>query len=80
MAGNGRTKATELIEELKLVENGRRIAEEAVALHHAEQCPEGKFDIILIVPAGVADSRIDRTSIELDRVLGMKRTSRVRHF
>ena len=45
--GQWQNKGYELIEELKLVENARRIAEEAVALHHAEQCPEGTFDIIL---------------------------------
>src|SRR5580658_8422633 len=45
--GQWQNKGYELIEELKLVENARRVAEEAVALHHADQCPEGKFDIIL---------------------------------
>ncbi|MGB7131194.1 MAG: DNA gyrase modulator, partial [Candidatus Sulfotelmatobacter sp.] len=41
--GQWQNKGYELIEELKLLENARRIAEEAVALHHADQCPEGKF-------------------------------------
>src|ERR1700690_727363 len=45
--GQWQNKGYELIEELKLVENARRIAEEAVALHGADQCPEGTFDIIL---------------------------------
>ena len=45
--GQWQNKGYELIEELKLVENARRIAEEAVALHQADQCPEGTFDIIL---------------------------------
>jgi hypothetical protein len=32
---------------MKLVENARRVGEEAVALHRAEQCPEGTYTIIL---------------------------------
>jgi TldD protein len=63
----------ELIEELRLLENATEIGEQAVALHSAEQCPEGAFDIIL-------DSRSSRLQIhesvghpiELDRVLGME--------
>src|SRR5271163_2447249 len=39
--GQWQNKGYELVEELKLVENARRIAEVAVALHHAEQCPAG---------------------------------------
>ena len=39
--GQWQNKGYELIDELKLVENARRIAEEAVALHKADQCPEG---------------------------------------
>ena len=45
--GQWQNKGYELIDELKLVENARRIGEEAVALHSADQCPEGVFDIIL---------------------------------
>ena len=45
--GQWQNKGYELIDELKLVENARRIGEEAVALHKADQCPEGTFDIIL---------------------------------
>src|SRR5690242_1483681 len=37
----------ELIEDLKLVENAGRVGEEAVALHKVDQCPEGKFTVIL---------------------------------
>ncbi|MBI4462535.1 MAG: TldD/PmbA family protein, partial [Acidobacteria bacterium] len=37
----------ELVERLQLVENARRVAEEAVALHKAEKCPEGRRTIIL---------------------------------
>ena len=45
--GQWQNRGYELIEEMKLVENARRVGEEAVALHHAEQCPEGVFTIIL---------------------------------
>src|SRR5271168_3221283 len=45
--GQWQNTGYELIEELKLVENARRIGEEAVALHAVEQCPEGVFDVIL---------------------------------
>jgi TldD protein len=45
--GQWQNKGYELLDELKLVENARRIGEEAVALHSAEQCPQGVFDIIL---------------------------------
>ncbi|PYX25281.1 MAG: peptidase C69, partial [Acidobacteria bacterium] len=38
--GQWQNKGYELIAELKLVENARRVAEEAVALHKAAQCPE----------------------------------------
>jgi len=71
--GQWQNKGYELIEELKLVENGRRIAEEAVALHHAEQCPEGKFDIILdSSQLGLQIHESIGHPIELDRVLGME--------
>jgi TldD protein len=45
--GQYQNRGYELIEDLKLVENARRIAEEAVALHKADQCPEGKKTIVL---------------------------------
>ena len=45
--GQYQLKGYELVDELRLLENAPRIAEEAVALHSAEQCPEGKFDLIL---------------------------------
>ena len=44
--GQWQNKGYELIEELQLVQNARRIAEEAVALHHADQCPEGKVCLL----------------------------------
>ena len=39
--GQWQNKGYELIEELNLVENARRVGEEAVALHTADKCPEG---------------------------------------
>src|SRR3984957_4714791 len=48
--GQWQNKGYELIGELKLLENARRVGEEAVALLKAEQCPEGVFNIILDNP------------------------------
>jgi len=71
--GQWQNKGYELIEELKLVENARRIAEEAVALHHADQCPEGAFDLILdSSQLGLQIHESVGHPIELDRVLGME--------
>jgi TldD protein len=71
--GQWQNKGYELIDELKLVENARRIAEEAVALHHADQCPEGTFDIILdSSQLGLQIHESVGHPIELDRVLGME--------
>jgi TldD protein len=71
--GQWQNKGHELIEELKLLENARRIAEEAVALHHADQCPEGTLDIILdSSQLGLQIHESVGHPIELDRVLGME--------
>ena len=71
--GQWQNKGYELIDELKLVENARRIAEEAVALHAADQCPEGRFDIILdSSQLGLQIHESIGHPIELDRVLGME--------
>jgi len=71
--GQWQNKGYELIEELKLVENARRIGEEAVALHRADQCPEGTFDIILdSSQLGLQIHESVGHPIELDRVLGME--------
>ena len=71
--GQWQNKGYELIDELKLVQNARRIAEEAVALHHADQCPEGMFDIILdSSQLGLQIHESIGHPIELDRVLGME--------
>ena len=71
--GQWQNKGYELIEELKLVENARRVGEEAVALHKADQCPEGVFTIILDgSQLGLQIHESVGHPIELDRVLGME--------
>jgi TldD protein len=71
--GQWQNKGYELIEELKLVENARRIGEEAVALHSADQCPQGVCDIILeSSQLGLQIHESIGHPIELDRVLGME--------
>jgi len=71
--GQWQNKGYELIDELKLVENARRIGEEAVALHSADQCPQGVFDIILEgSQLGLQIHESIGHPIELDRVLGME--------
>jgi TldD protein len=71
--GQWQNKGYELIEELRLLENARRIAEEAVALHKADQCPEGNFDLILdSSQLGLQIHESVGHPIELDRVLGME--------
>src|SRR5215472_4757543 len=71
--GQWQNKGYELVEELNLLKNARRIAEEAVALHKADQCPEGKFDIILdSSQLGLQIHESIGHPIELDRVLGME--------
>jgi TldD protein len=69
--GQYQTKGYELVEELKLLEHAPRIAEEAVALHRAEQCPSGVRDIILgSSQLGLQIHESIGHPIELDRVLG----------
>ncbi len=71
--GQWQNKGYELIEELKLVENAPRVAEEAVALLKADQCPQGTFDIILdSSQLGLQIHESIGHPIELDRVLGME--------
>jgi len=71
--GQWQNRGYELIEEMKLVENARRVAEEAVVLHRAEQCPEGVFTIILDgSQLGLQIHESIGHPIELDRVLGME--------
>ena len=63
----------ELVESLDLVGNAPRIAEEAVALHSAAQCPEGTRTIILgSSQLGLQIHESIGHPVELDRVLGME--------
>jgi TldD protein len=69
--GQYQLKGYELLEAWRLVENAPRIAEEAVALHSADQCPEGRFDLIL--DSSQLALQIHESvghPAELDRVLG----------
>jgi TldD protein len=69
--GQYQLKGYELVEELRLLENAPRVAEEAVALHQADQCPEGEFDLILdSSQLGLQIHESIGHPIELDRVLG----------
>jgi TldD protein len=69
--GQHQLKGYELVEELNLVENAPRVAEEVVALHAADQCPEGHFDLILdSSQLGLQIHESIGHPIELDRVLG----------
>jgi TldD protein len=69
--GQHQLKGYELIEECNLVANAARVAEEAVALHSADQCPQGEYDLIL--DSSQLALQIHESvghPIELDRVLG----------
>jgi TldD protein len=69
--GQHQLKGYELVEELDLLKHAPRIAEEAVALHSADQCPEGAFDLILdSSQLGLQIHESVGHPIELDRVLG----------
>ena len=71
--GQWQNKGYELIAELKLLENARRVAEEAVALHKADQCPEGTLTLVLdSSQLGLQIHESVGHPIELDRVLGME--------
>jgi TldD protein len=71
--GQWQNKGYELIHELKLLENARRVGEEAVALLKADQCPEGEFNVILeSSQLGLQIHESVGHPIELDRVLGME--------
>jgi TldD protein len=69
--GQHQLKGYELVEELRMEDHAARIAEEAVALHSADQCPEGRFDLILdSSQLGLQIHESVGHPIELDRVLG----------
>ncbi len=63
----------ELVEAMDLPAHGRRIGEEAVALHSAAQCPEGARTVILgASQLGLQIHESIGHPIELDRVLGVE--------
>ena len=69
--GQYQTKGYELVEELELLKHAPRVAEEAVALHKADQCPAGVRDIVLdSSQLGLQIHESIGHPIELDRVLG----------
>ncbi|HEV2445485.1 MAG TPA: TldD/PmbA family protein [Candidatus Sulfopaludibacter sp.] len=69
--GQYQLKGYELIGELDLVAHAPRIAEEAIALHSADQCPEGEATLILdSSQLGLQIHESIGHPIELDRVLG----------
>lgn len=69
--GQYQTRGYELVEELDLVHHAPQIAEEAVALHRAEQCPAGERDVVLgSSQMGLQIHESIGHPIELDRVLG----------
>ena len=71
--GQHMLRGYELIEELDLVGNAQRVAEECVALHAAAQCPQGQSTIILdSSQLGLQIHESIGHPIELDRVLGME--------
>jgi TldD protein len=71
--GQYQNKGYELVEELDLLGNARRIGEEAVALHRAPQCPQLKGTLVLdSSQLGLQIHESIGHPIELDRVLGME--------
>jgi TldD protein len=71
--GQYQNKGYELVDELKLLENARRIGEQAVALHKADQCPQGRMTLVLdSSQLGLQIHESIGHPIELDRVLGME--------
>lgn len=75
------TKGYELIEEARLLENARRVAEEAVERLSAKPCPAGEKDLILD-PAHLALTIHESVGhpTELDRALGMEESLAGRSF
>jgi len=69
--GQWQNKGYELVHELRLLENARRIGEECVALLKAPRCPEGRMTVILdSSQLGLQIHESIGHPIELDRVLG----------
>jgi TldD protein len=71
--GQHMLRGYELVEEMNLAAHAQCIAEEAVALHQAAQCPEGVRTLILAGDQlGLQIHESIGHPIELDRVLGME--------
>jgi Predicted Zn-dependent proteases and their inactivated homologs len=71
--GQHLTGGFEAIRELALADNAQRIAEEAVALLDAPQCPSGEMTLIIDSPQlALQVHESCGHPIELDRVLGME--------
>ncbi|HYI96562.1 MAG TPA: TldD/PmbA family protein [Bryobacteraceae bacterium] len=69
--GQYQLKGYELVHELDLLRHAPRMAEEAVALHSADACPEGEFNLVLDgSQLGLQIHESIGHPIELDRVLG----------
>lgn len=69
--GQYQLKGYELVAELDLLHHAGRVAEECVALHSADKCPEGVTDLILdSSQIGLQIHESIGHPIELDRVLG----------
>ena len=69
--GQHQLRGYEMVQELALLDHAPAIAEQAVALHSAPQCPEGRFDLILDgSQLGLQVHESIGHPIELDRVLG----------
>lgn len=69
--GQYQLKGYELVHELDLLGNAPRFAEETVALHSADPCPEGRFNLVLdSSQLGLQIHESIGHPIELDRVLG----------
>ncbi|MSO20718.1 MAG: TldD/PmbA family protein [Acidobacteria bacterium] len=71
--GQYQLRGYELVGEMDIVGNARHVAEEAVALHKADQCPQGRRTLILdSSQLGLQIHESIGHPIELDRVLGME--------
>jgi TldD protein len=69
--GNVGTSGYEYVQELKLIENAPRIAKEVVLLVNAEECPSGRYD--LIIDSDQMTLQIHESighPVELDRIFG----------
>jgi TldD protein len=69
--GQYQLKGYELVAELDMLRHAPQIAEQAVALHSADACPEGRFNLVLDgSQLGLQIHESIGHPIELDRVLG----------